>query len=239
MGEKLHRLDVGDRVDDLARDHRPGRGTGLGPTPDMRQEGPDQKQIEHQPQRQGERAPSVYSGQKHHRSDDRGEREEHRADDFGHDIGHRPGSLHLLLRDAPGEIIVEEGDRMAHRPAMQPRQHLRHHIRRHQHVRRPGRKPKGPRPDHQIKDDKGKKQPQMLAGIGGRIGADDAVDDQAQKPGRPHLHRARQRRGRPGNPDGGPGALDAPAQKRDQSRGRRALGRQEGVNHRRSFRLRI
>ena len=39
--------------------------------------------------------------------------------DLGRHIGDGAGRLHLLLRDAPGEVVVEEGDRLPQRPAVQ------------------------------------------------------------------------------------------------------------------------
>ena len=47
------------------------------------------------------------------------------VDRFDRDIGQRARGLHLLLRDASGEVIVEEGHRLAQRPAMQTRQDQR------------------------------------------------------------------------------------------------------------------
>ncbi|MPL60848.1 hypothetical protein SDC9_06410 [bioreactor metagenome] len=235
MGEQLHRLDVGDGVDDLPGDHRPRRGPRLRPAAHMRQEAADQRQIGDQPDGQRQRPPDVDARQQHHRTDDRGKGEEHRADHLGDGVGDGAGGLHLLLRDAAGKIVVEEGDGLAHRPAVQPRQHERHHVRPDQHVRRPGGEPEGGRPDHQVEQRKGQQQRPVVLEVARPRGAGGTVDDQAQQPGGGNLHRAGGGREEARDPDRGPGPAQAPAEEGAKALRRWPLGGAKCVDHRKPF----
>ena len=151
MGEQLHRLDIGDRVDDLPGDHRARRRAPLGASTDMRQKQPDKPDIKRKPNRQHHHPPQINRRQDREGPDDRREREDCRVVDLGDRVCDRPRRLHLLLRNPPGKVIVEIGDRLPHRPAMQPREDLRQQCRRHQKVRRRGGQPERQGPQHDVK----------------------------------------------------------------------------------------
>ena len=230
MGEQLHRLDIGDRVDDLPRHHRPRPGPRGGPAPDARQEGADQRQIGHKPDRQRHRHPAVHRQEKRHGADDGGQREGNGVDGFAGDIGHGAGRLHLLLRDPAREIVVEEGHRLAQRPAMQARKDKGQDVRLHDDGIRRRRKPEGERAQHDEEDREAKVERPVLHQNGGRVGALRGIDHATEEPGGDNLHRTRDA-GKDGRrQQRRPGARQAPEEEPPQRPGRRSVRRAEGVD---------
>ena len=69
MGEQLDRLDVGDRVDDLARYHRTRARPLTGAFADTRQEPADQQEIGRQPDDKDQRDPRINRQKQEHRPD--------------------------------------------------------------------------------------------------------------------------------------------------------------------------
>ncbi len=230
MGKKLHRLDVGDGVHDLPGHHRPRAGAGGGLATHPRQEGADEEEIGDQPDRKRQRHPDVDRQQQQDRADDRGEREGDGVDRFAGDLGHRARRLHLLLRDAAGEVVVEEGDRLAERPAVQPRQHEGQDVRLHHDRVRRGAKAEGQRPQNHEEN----REAEIERPVGGedrrRIGALGAVDDAAEEPGGDDLHRAGDGREHRRRQKRRPRTRQAPEEEPPQGLGRRSLRRAEGVD---------
>ena len=229
--EELDGLDVGDRVHDLARDHRAGVGAGLGLGPHAGQEIADQPQIKRKPHQQDDRAPGIDRHQVDRAADDRRQGEGRGVDHLACDIGHGPGGLHLLGGDAAREVVVEERHGVAHRPAVQPRQHQRQDVGADDDVGTGAGQADDDRPDQHEEQHENRDQGQVVGQRPPLGGARGKVHDRAQERGRRDLGRARQGRGhaRNGKPRPGPG--QAPAKERHQRRGGRPLGGAEGVDH--------
>jgi hypothetical protein len=230
MGEKLDRLDIGDRVDDLTRDHGARRGAGSGILADHRQEETDQEDIGDQPDQQRDRRLGIDGQQEGDRTDDRGERETDGVDHLGRDIGDGAGGLHLLLRDATGEVIVEESYGLAEGPAVQARQDQGHHVRADDDAVRGGRDGEGQGAQDQVEAKEPEDQVPVPGEEIGRPGTDGGVDHPAKDQGRDDLGDAGQRRQHASHDQHEPGTRKAPADEGPQLLRRIALGRAEGVD---------
>ena len=112
VGEQFNGLDVGQRIDNLPGDQRPRPSARLGAHPDTRQEITQDHRIGHDPGQKNHHHTGVNQpGHRDHGKCRCGGKDTS-VDHFGGNIGNAARSLHLLLRDTPGEIIVKEGDRL-------------------------------------------------------------------------------------------------------------------------------
>ena len=201
MTKQLDRLDIGDGVDDLACHIGPRGGPRLGQRPHARQIPADHRRIGQRPDRQDQADPPIDGGQHQHGPRQRCNRESTGIDRLGHDVHEGGGRLHLLLRDATGEIIVEKADGMAQRPAMQPALDQGRDIGRDDDPVEGRRRPEQERPDQQEERDIARDQQRVVGKVIDRPMRQRAVDDHAQQPGRDDLHRAGQGREQRGKPD--------------------------------------
>ena len=230
MREKFDGLDIGDRIDHLPRDRGPAAGAVLGQFAHPWHEPANEREIGEKPDQERCRHAAIDRDQEQHRAHQRGQREGHHVDEFHHHIGDGGRCLHLFLRDAPGEIIVEKRDRLAKRVPVQPRQHQHvdigaHHQRR---GRRGGRE--GQRAQQQEKREcRQQKRPFRLKQAVGLAGGG-GVDDEAKNEGREHLGDAGKGRDQSGQRQHRPGPLQTPVEKRPQPVGWRAGGGAEGVD---------
>ncbi len=122
VGEEFDRLDIGDRIDNLPRHPRPRRRTAFRLGANARQIVADEQKIADQPNAEHGTDPPVDRQDQQARRNDRRQRENHGVDRFDRRLGQRPRRLHLLLRDAAREIVVEKGYVLPQRPAMQARE---------------------------------------------------------------------------------------------------------------------
>ncbi len=131
VGEQLHRRHVAQTVHELPRDHRFCVRPRPGPGADARQVVAHQRQIEREPDRQDETQPPIRALQQKKRRGDSRDSEDDRMDGFLHDLDQGVGCLDLLLAEAPGEIVLEELQRLAQCVAVDA-QHPHRIERRHQ-----------------------------------------------------------------------------------------------------------
>jgi hypothetical protein len=127
----------------------------------------------------------------------------------GH-LGQRARGLHLLLRDAAGEIVVEEGHRLAQRPAVEPRLHQHVDIGLHDDVLAADEAPKASGRSTTKKAANPSSSSQFSAKKPAGPVAERGVDHRAQDQRRQHLHHAGQRRDRRRRQQHRPGAREAP-----------------------------
>ena len=147
-GKQLDRLDIRHGVDDLACQGGARARPRLRPHANARHVVPDQEAITHHPAQQTGRNPPIHGAQQEDCPHHRRQRKQHRVHDLCDRIIHGPACLHLFLGNPPGEIIVEEGDRLTQSEPMQPRQHKVHHIGLHHDRLHVGVEPQQNRPDH-------------------------------------------------------------------------------------------
>ncbi len=229
-GEKLHRLHVGHGVDDLAGDHRTGRGPAARRAADTAQEAADEQDVEDDPDQERQRHLAGNREGQRHRTQERGEAEGHRLDHAGHHFGRRPRRLHLFLRDPAGEVVVEEGDRLADGEPVQAAEDQREDVRLDQHGRGRGVHPEDRRPDDDVEHHEAGDQ-QGVLGEDIRPGrAVHRVDDHAEQHGRDRLQRAGYRRPERGPDDPDPGAFQRPEEERHGRVRRVGLGPAEGMD---------
>ena len=190
----------------------------------------DQHGVAGEPHRHRQRQPEVDAADDRHRSDDRGDRETEGVDRFGDGVGNRPRRLLLLLGDAPGEVVVEERQRLPERVPVQPRQHQRIEVRPEGQAvqRRP--RPQEARAQDQEEAGRGEEPGPALGDqpVGAaRLGE---VDQPADDGRRPDLGRADGDREKEADPDRRERALQRPAHEGEEPRRRRPLGAGEGVD---------
>ena len=120
VGEKLYGRHVGQRVDDLPGDPRPRLSPRAAEAADAGQIPADQKAVADQPEAEQRGEPPVDGAEHHRRADHRGEAEGDGVGAFQRDLGDRRAGLHMLLRQSPGEVVVEEPQALPQRVAVQP-----------------------------------------------------------------------------------------------------------------------
>ena len=118
VGEQLDRLDVGIAVDDP-----PGQGgVRLGHrrrfTAHRRHHVIDDGGISQSPHQHRQQQAPVDSGEQRQRADQIDQQEPHTVDHVDDRFAHRVAGLQDLLRDAPGEVVLEIGQALAHDVAM-------------------------------------------------------------------------------------------------------------------------
>ncbi|KKM62548.1 hypothetical protein LCGC14_1520550 [marine sediment metagenome] len=156
--------------------------------------------ISDQPDHQPDGDPQVDPDQHRRGPDQRGQREEHHVDDFARDIGDRAAGLHLLLRDASGEIIVEIGHILPQRPAMQTAEHERIDVRRHDDRVRGRGQAEQDRAQHDEERRDPDQHPQVLAEIVRGSGVERRIDHDPKQDGRDHLGQPGKGRQHPRDP---------------------------------------
>ena len=231
VGEELHRPHVRDRVDHQPRGRRPCRGPRGGALAHLGQPPGDEAQIAHQPQRQKRGDLPVDGDEQRRRGDHRGEREDDGVQPLDGDVHHRPAALHFLLRDAAGEVVVEIGDRLPQRPAVQPGQRQRADIGPDHHgLHRRGRA-QHQRPQHHHQQEDADQVERMVGKEPPRGRGEREVDHVAEEDRHHHLDRAGGDRDHRGQRQHRVGPLQAPGQEAPEGLRRRRVGAGEGVDH--------
>ena len=125
MGEELDGRDIGEAVDEAAIDLGARLGAGLGGATDRTKRDRHQPDVKRDPPRAGERHRPVDRPQHPQHADEIDHQHPHRVDRVEREAHERAAGLHLLGDKPPGEIVLEESQRLAERVAVQPPENKR------------------------------------------------------------------------------------------------------------------
>ncbi len=160
-GEELDRLDVGVAVDDAPRQARTRLGDGGRALAYRRHQLPDGEHVERQPHGDRRDQPEIEPTEKPHRAADIDDQRPDAVDEAAHGLAQRRAGLHHLLGDAPGEIVVEEGEALAQHVAVVLPAHHRRQAGDQRQIVEAAQEQRNHRPQHQHDEDHAGELPAM------------------------------------------------------------------------------
>ncbi len=219
-GKEFDRAHVRHGIDDLTRHHGAGGGAGLGLDADAGEEAGDEGEVEAKPDQQDGGDAPVDGEDEQQRGDEGGQREDDGVQDLDRHLCQGAGGLHLFLGDATGKVVVEEGDGLTHRPAVQAGEDQDEEVWVDRHALIGGGEAIGGGAEEDEEDGGEGEEAGVVGPERGGAGRLGGVDDDAEEHGGKDLGAAGEGGDDAGGEEDGAGARERPAEEGKQAAGR-------------------